>query len=63
MTQRVSILISPHSLGRFGPTSMHDRPLQARDKGPAGKTIGFELERILIDRTGNPLCPLRESGV
>ena len=25
------------------------------DKGPAGKTIGFELERILIDRTGTPV--------
>ena len=26
--------------------------LERGDKDPAGKTIGFELERILIDRTG-----------
>lgn len=33
------------------------------DKGPAGKTIGFELERILIDRTGTPVPFEGKQGV
>ena len=37
--------------------------LERGDKDPAGKTIGFELERILIDRTGTAVPFEGERGV
>ena len=37
--------------------------LKRGDKDPAGKTIGFELERILIDRAGTPVPFSGSTGV